>query len=418
MEKKYKYLIIGGGIAGTSAAETIRQNDPKGTLAIISTEPHLLYSRVMLSKPGFYTSKNASGSAFLKQPSWYSANQIDFLGSRTVIALDILKKQVALKNGVVLGYEKLLLATGVQPRSLPNLESVDAERILYLHTLDQAREIERRLISSETIVVVGGGFIGFEMCGLLTALHKKVISVNIGPRYWRSVFDETSSQFIKNALTEHGVQVFAESVIKKLIGVNHVEGAIISNTETGAETKISCSLAIAAIGTHQTLDWVGQAGVKTNKGILANEYMETSARDVWAAGDCAEYFDTILEEPIVLKNWASAKTTGSIAAFGMLDKRVAHRKTTSYTTRKLGITVGFVGDVRPHGKNRTTISRGSLKANAYAELRIANERIVGATLINMNNKLGALTTLIENKISVGGRLKELSNPAFDLKKLL
>src|SRR3989344_1441202 len=181
MPTHYKYLIIGGGIAGTSATEIIRQNDEQGSLGIISAEPYPLYSRIMLSKPEFYTDRNAPESIFLKQPEWYSTNKIDFLNGRTVIKLDAAKKEITLKDGIILEYEKLLLAVGSHPRLLPDIKATEVKHILYLHTLDQAKEIHQRLNSSETIMVVGGGFISIELCDLLITLGKKVISVNVFP---------------------------------------------------------------------------------------------------------------------------------------------------------------------------------------------------------------------------------------------
>lgn len=413
MSTHYKYLIIGGGIAGTSAAETIRQNDKTGSLGIVSAEPYPLYSRVMLSKLEFYTGKNISESIFLKKPEWYSSNKIDFLGGKTAIKLDVSKKRIVLKGGIILKYEKLLLAVGTHPRPLPDIKAADAKNILYLHTLDQAKKINQQLTSSETIMVVGGGFISIELCDLLITLGKKVISVNVSPLYWRSSFDETSSRFIKDALIKNGVQVFTESTVKELTD----KKVTLLNVKTAVETIIPCSLIIASIGTYRILNWIEEAGLKINEGILTNEYMETNIPDVWAAGDCAEYFDIILKKSIALENWTNARINGGVAGLGMVGRRIPYRKTTFYVTQRLGLSIGFVGDFSPIGKSRITITRGSFESGAYTQLRIDNDKLVGATLINMSSELGALVTLIESEITVTGQLKELSDPKFNLKTL-
>lgn len=417
MPTHYKYLIIGGGVAGTSAAETIRGTDKEGTVGIVSSEPHRLYSRVMLSKPDFYTKKTAQESIFLKQPEWYSTNTIDFLGGKTVTALDTTQKQVTIDDGEMLSYEKLLLAVGVHPRPLPDLSTEDAKHVLYLHTLDHAREIIQRLDASKTVMVVGGGFISFELCALLTTLGKKVISVIISPRYWRSVFDKTSSRFIEDVLTKNGVQVFTESKIKKIVGVPQKQEVLLQHTQTKQEMAIPCSMVIAAIGTERVLKWIEEAGVKINTGILTNEYMETSAPDVWAAGDCAEYFDIILGKQIALENWMSARMNGAIAGRGMLGERTPYRKTTFYATQKLGLSIGFVGDTRLQNSDGTTVSRGSFESGAYAQFRIVNNVIVGATLINMSDDLSTVVALIENKVSVADMLTKLSDPTYNLATL-
>src|SRR3989338_6694027 len=110
--EKVKYLIIGGGIAGTTAAETIRQNDPVGTIAIVSDEPYRLYSRIMLSKPNFFLEKIPFENVWLKKDSWYTENNIMLLAPKKAISLDTVKKEVKLDDWQVIRYEKLLLAVG------------------------------------------------------------------------------------------------------------------------------------------------------------------------------------------------------------------------------------------------------------------------------------------------------------------
>ena len=411
----YKYLIIGGGIAGTTAAETIRQYDKDGTLVILSNESHRLYSRIVLSKPEFYENAGAPRTLFLRKPEWYPVNNIDLSCDETVIGLNTKEKRISLASGKYIEYDKLLLAIGVQPLPLPGLESLEAKNILYLHNLDQAKEIQKHIIDSKIVLVVGGGFIAIEFCDLLTKLKREVISVIASSWYWRSTFDEISSRFIENALKKNGIEIYTESLVKEIIGKSRIEEVNICNIKTGKQTTISCSTIIAAIGTRCDLDWVKESGIKCNKGILTNEYMETNMSDVWAAGDCAEYFDLICDRHIKLANWTNARTHGKIAGMNMVGRRSSYRKTTFYSTEKLGLSICFVGDTSPLGENKKTISRGSYEHGAYTELRVVNDRIVGATMINMSNELNSLVSLIENGVLIGNHLKEIGNPNFDLK---
>jgi NAD(P)H-nitrite reductase large subunit len=414
----YKYLIIGSGIAGTTAADAIRQHDKKGTLAILGNEPHRLYSRIVLSKPEFYEKSGAPNTLFLKDLGWYPRNGIDLLCGETVIGLDVGDNRISLASGKIIGYEKLLLSIGVQPNPLPDLEPAEARNILYLHNLDQANTILENIRGRETVLVVGGGFIAIELCDLLTKLDKKVISVISSPRYWRSTFDETSSRFIKDALTRNGITIHTDSFIMQTKGKSKIEAAIIRNKQTGEETTVPCTTVIAAIGTHCALDWVKEAGIDCNIGILTDERLKTNVPNIWAAGDCAEYFDLISGRHIKLANWTNSRAHGKIAGVNMIGESSSYRKTTFYSTEKLGLAISFVGDTSRLGKDKRTISRGSYESHAYAELRVRGGRIIGATMINMANELSSIVSLIENEIPMGKHLKEIRDPHFDLKSLL
>jgi len=163
---KIKYLIIGGGVAGTTAAETIRQNDPTGSCMIVSDEPYRLYSRIMLSKPNFFLEKIPFDRIWLKTEEWYTQNNITLTTGKKATKLDPQKKTITLDDGTEVAYEKLLLATGtcVRPWSIPGS---DKEGVFYLRTLDHAKQIIAKVKSAKRAIVVGGGFIGFEMCDML-----------------------------------------------------------------------------------------------------------------------------------------------------------------------------------------------------------------------------------------------------------
>src|ERR1035437_4619713 len=153
MQTSYKYLIIGGGAAGTAAAETIRQNDKVGTVAIISDEPYPLYSRVMLSKPNFFLGKIPFEQIYLKGKEWYNENQIEFIGGKKVIGLDSTTKTISLLDNSQLQYEKLLVATGVDARKWIAKGS-DKKGIHYLRTLEDGKGIMEGIKTAKEAVTI------------------------------------------------------------------------------------------------------------------------------------------------------------------------------------------------------------------------------------------------------------------------
>jgi NAD(P)H-nitrite reductase large subunit len=409
--QKFKYLIIGGGVAGVTAAETIRQNDPTGTIGIVSDEPYILYSRVMLSKPNFFLGKVPFDQVWLKGEQWYKENNIAFLGGKTVSALDVSQKNIKLTDGDFISYEKLLIATGTATRKA-NMPGADKKGVHYLRSLEDGKGIMENIKTAKNAVTVGGGFIGFEMADLMQLAGMKTTVVLREPYFWDPVLDEGSGKMIESAMEKVGVNIIHNTEIVEITGGESVEGVVLKDG-----TKIPCEIVIFGIGTVSHLDWMKSADLNVNRGILANEFMETSAPNVWTAGDIAEYKDLLLQENVQMGNWVSAHEQGRIVGLGMTGKRQPFKFVSFYTTNGFGLVVAFVGDASP-GSNRTIIPRGSPEINSYARIILVNNEIEGATLINRIQEMGTISKLIEGNIDVSTHHAELADPSFDLKKLM
>jgi NAD(P)H-nitrite reductase large subunit len=232
------------------------------------------------------------------------------------------------------------------------------------------------------------------------------------PYFWDPILDEGSGKMIESAMEKVGVNILHNTEIVEITGEESVEGIVLKDG-----TKIPCEIVIFGIGTTSHLDWIKSAGLNVNRGIMANEFMETSTPDVWTAGDIAEYKDLLLQENVQMGNWVSAHEQGRIAGLGMVGKRQPFKFISFYTTNGFGLTVAFVGDASP-ATNRTIIPRGSPEINSYARIILINNEIEGATLINRIQEMGTISKLIEGNIDVSTHLAELADPSFDLKKLL
>ncbi len=426
----FKYLIIGGGVAGVTAAETIRGRDKEGTIGLVNDEPYTLYSRVMLSKPAFFLEKIPFDSVWLKNKEWYGQNNVTFLGGKKAVGLDTAAKIVTLEDGPEggqkIGYEKLLLATGVCARAW-EVPGAEKDGVCYLRTLEDAKKIIAGIKTAKKAITIGSGFISFEMSDLLRMAGLAVTAVYLEDYYWQQTLDEASGKMIETALARLGVTLMRKSAVQEVLGGDKVEGVILKDG-----TKLECQMIVCGIGAYCAIDWIRKAGVAMNRGILANEYLETNAPDVWVAGDVAEFKDIISDEMVQEGNWVNAHEQGRIAAENMVASTGAAGASDGatgaatkerfafvsfYTTHGAGITIAFAGDVRPL-PNRTIVSRGSPEINAYARFILAGKSIVGATLINCTAELTTVTNLIKNKVDVSGKLDQLANPNFDVKQLL
>ncbi|OGD33918.1 hypothetical protein A2988_00285 [Candidatus Azambacteria bacterium RIFCSPLOWO2_01_FULL_46_25] len=413
---KTHYLIIGGGVAGTTAAETIRSRDKEAGIAIVSDEPYRFYSRIMLSKPNFFLEKIPFDQVWLKKESWYADNNVAFISGKKAVRLDPQKKAVTLDDGAEVSYEKLLVAVGGAARKY-DVPGSEKRNIFYVRTLDDAKAIIETVKHAKHAVTIGGGFVSFEMCEMLRLAGIDVTLVMREPFFWQNLLDEPSSRMIEQALEKGGVKIVRNADVEEITGGEAAEGVKLKDG-----TLIPCEIIIVGIGIVCETDWLKDASVAVGRGILANEYLETSVPDVWVAGDVAEFKDIVLGEQIQLGNWVNAQRQGRTVALNMLASLSAQgtkepfRMVSFYTTQGFGITIAFVGDVRPVG-DRTVIARGSQEANSYARLLVKDGELIGATLINRTQELGSISKIIERDVKVSGKEHELGDPAFNLAAL-
>jgi len=411
----YRYLIVGGGVAGATAAETIRAKEPSASIAVVNNEPYALYSRVMLSKPEFFLGKIPFDKVWLKGTTWYRDHRVDFLGGKKAAGLDPSRKILLLDDGSTVGYEKLLLATGVCVRRW-DVAGADKKGVHYLRTLDDGKSIMGAITTAKRAVVIGGGFIGFEMAAILRTAGLETSLLLRESYFWEPTLDEASGRMIEKALTAGGVKIFRRAEAVEVIGDGSVEGVVLKDG-----TNMECDIIICGIGTSCALEWLQENGIRVNHGIVANEYLETSAHDVWTAGDVAEFNDLILDETTQIGNWVNAREQGRIAGLNMMGAHQPFRFVSFYTTQGMGVTIAFVGDVRVL-PGREVIPRGSPESNSYGRLIVLNKgarkEVEGATLINRTMELTAIARLIESNVDVSDKLGALADTNVNLKSLI
>lgn len=408
--KRAEYLIVGGGVAGTTAAETLRAQDADASIHVVSAEPYRFYSRIMLSKPEFFLGKIALDSVFLKTESWARENGIAYTLGQPVAALDAEKKVARLRDGEEIRYSKLLLALGCEARRW-EVPGADKRGVMHLRTLDDAKEIIAAVRRAKRAVVIGGGFIGFEMCDMLKLAGLDTTLVIRESYFWEPLLEEASGRMIESALKKGGVNILYRSLVEEVLGEEGVTGVRL----TGGAT-VPADMIVVGIGTSTPVEWVRRAGIACNSGILTNECLETNVPGVWAAGDVAEYKDVILNENIQLGNWVNAHLHGRVAALNMLGKRQPFHQVSFYTAQGLGITIAFVGDVRAL-PGRGVIHRGSPQANAYTRIITLDGEVEGATMINRTTDLAPLTKIIEQNLKIEPFRKQIEDPAFDVRNL-
>ncbi len=406
------YLIIGGGIAGTTAAETLRKRDANASITIITDEPHRLYSRVLLSKPAFLTGTQDFESVWMKKKEWYIANNITLLTGRSAAKLDAGNKILTLWDGETFHYEKLLIATGTHNR-MWTIPGADKNSVHYLRTLDHAKAIIEDLrVGKKHAVMVGSACVTYEVADIL---HSKGIAITEVMRehyFWQPALSEAESSIVEGRLTEGGVTLIRDMEIVEVLGDTEVTGVVLKDGR-----RLDCDMVFAFIGVDVPVDWLTSSGIKLERGVLANEYLETSLHDVWTAGDVARFKDVMLDDVVMMGNWMNATKQGETAACNMLGDRKCYQLVSFHSSHGFGDMISFAGDGRAL-PDREYIMRGNIADRKLGRLILRGNHVVGATMINRTQELATIVKLITARIDVSNKKTELADANFDLKTLL
>lgn len=410
--QSFTYLIIGGGVAGTTAAETLRKRDADATIAIVTDEPHPLYSRVLLSKPAFLTGTQAFDSVWMKKPEWYSEAHVTLMTGSKASALDATKKVVALASGEELHYEKLLLATGTHTRHL-NIPGKEKKGVHYLRTLEHARSIIADLAEGkQNAVMIGSACVTYEVADILRSKEISVTEVMREKYFWEPSLSPEEADIVEARLVERGVTIIREVEIAEVTGGDSVEGVTLKDGR-----YIPCDMVFAFIGVVHPTEWISSSGIALDRGTLANEYLETSLPDVWAAGDGVRFKDIILDDTVMMGNWMNAVKQGETAGKNMLGDKTPFSLVSFHSSHGFGDMISFAGDARMQD-DRTYLMRGNAESRSLGRLIIRGKYIVGATMVNRTAELSTIVKLIAGRVDVSEKHTELTDANFDLKTLL
>ena len=295
----YKYLIIGGGMTADAAARAIRESDPPGNIGIISADSHPPYNRPPLSK-GLWKGDDPEKTVWRRTDTI----GVDLRLGRRATALNPKQKSVTDDRGNIVSYEKLLLATGGSPRRLP----MQTGQIIYYRTFDDYLRLRALANEKLRFVVLGGGFIGSEIAAALRLVGRDVTMIvpedGIGAR----VFPADLSKFLVDYYREQGVDVRTG---EGLADLQQSAGTVVVRTTHGKE--IPADVIVAGLGIQPNVELAEQAGLRVENGILVDEMLRTSAPDVFAAGDVANFFNPALGTRLRAEHEDNANTMGAAA---------------------------------------------------------------------------------------------------------
>jgi NADPH-dependent 2,4-dienoyl-CoA reductase/sulfur reductase-like enzyme/nitrite reductase/ring-hydroxylating ferredoxin subunit len=325
-------IIIGGGAAGLAAADMLRREGYSGPLTMISTDSAPPCDRPNLSKD-FLAGTAPEEWIPLRPPEWYSERNIDLVLNSRATSLDTKQKKITTEDGKTYEYGALLLATGADPVELP-LEGVTPSQILYLRSFADSKAIVAKATSAKQVVVVGASFIGLEVAASLRArgivLH--VVASDQVPM--ERILGSRVGAFVRSLHESHGVVFHLGETVR------HVDGDKV--TLTGGQT-IEADFIVLGVGVRPSISLAEQAGLKMDRGITVDEYLETSAPGVFAAGDAARWPYPLTRERIRLEHWVVAERQGQTAAKNMLGLHKRFEAVPFFWSQHYDVAINCVG---------------------------------------------------------------------------
>lgn len=309
-----KYLIVGGGMTGAAAAHAIRELDHSGSIGLISAEPCPPYDRPPLSK-GLWKDKPL-------ESIWRQTGQegVTLHLGRNARRLDPSNRAVTDDQGTVYGYDKLLLATGAAPRRLP----FGGEQIIYFRTLADYQRLRAAAYTGRRFVVIGGGFIGWEIASALSSDGKEVVMIfpedGIGSR----LFPGELAKFLNDYYRQRGVEVLAGSSVNAVEPQPGCPVLKLCNVHSKCEREIRADAVVAGIGVEPNVELARVAGLTVENGVRVNASLRTSQPDIFAAGDVACFHNTTLDRWLRVEHEDNANAMGHAAGLSMAGQPVSY----------------------------------------------------------------------------------------------
>jgi NADPH-dependent 2,4-dienoyl-CoA reductase/sulfur reductase-like enzyme/nitrite reductase/ring-hydroxylating ferredoxin subunit len=369
-------VIVGAGAAGNAAAEMLRREGYEGDVTLVGADEFGPYDRPNLSKD--YLAGTASEEWIpLRAPSYYEEEKIALRVASRVRRIDAKEHRIELEDGTRLPYGALLLATGAVPVRLP-VSGAELGHVRYLRTLADSRAIIESAKDARRAVILGASFIALEVAASLRARGLEVHVVAPDERPLERVMGAAVGDFIKALHEEHGV-VFHLRESAKSIDAKHV-------TLAGG-MSLDADLVVVGIGVHPSTELAEEAGLATDRGVVVDEYLQTSVPDVWAAGDIARWPDPHSGGRIRVEHWVVAERHGQIAARNMLGQRVPCDLVPFFWSQHYDVTLSYVGHAERW--DRVDVS-GDLRArDATVAFRLGGKTVAVVTVGRDRESLAA-----------------------------
>ncbi|GAA1465457.1 NAD(P)/FAD-dependent oxidoreductase [Microbacterium thalassium] len=398
------HVIIGGGQAAGSAAETLRKRSPDADVTVVAAEQHPPYQRPPLSK-GYLAGDEGADAVVLHSAEWYGEQGIDLRTATRATAIDPAGHRVRLADGTDLAYDALLVATGASPRRLP-LPGAHARGVHVLRTIDDADALAESLRhGGRRVAVIGTGWIGMEVAATARGLGNDVTVLGRAPVPLGAALGPRMGEVFAGLHRDHGVTIRSSASVDALV----VDGAV-SGVVADGET-VAADIVVIGVGATPDTALAEAAGIRVQDGILADEHLRTSAPDVYAAGDVARSYHPLVQRHLRSEHWENARAGGEVAARSMLGEDVRHTGIPYFYTDQFDLGMELSG-FPTLMTDADVVVRGDLEAREFIAFWLDDGRVVAGMNVNVWDVQDDIQALIRS----GARVEPdaLRDPGVDI----
>jgi len=390
-----KYLIVGGSHAGLTALDEIRVYDPEGSVILVSKE-YPPYSPTVL--PYIISGKINERSIFLRDDQYFSEKKVTLIKNHSVVAVDTKVSEITLDDGQRVQYEKLLIASGAEP-TLPPIPGLSPSSAFTLRTLADVKRIFQEVGQASSALVLGAGLVGMHLAECLAQKGMKVQVVEMLPQILPGYFDLDCSELIRKEFASQGINCYTNN---SAIKVEALDSKVVMSLQKGQ--RLEGGMVIATTGVRACFDFLSNSEIRIDRGVLVDDTMRTSVKNVWAAGDVAQAKDFFSDKKILSATLPDAIIQGKIAGKAMVGTEAISPYPGGIpmnTFNFFGNRAFAIGLANPEEKETYEIDTMYLPtAKIYQKMVFKENCLVGSSTINSLLDPGILLNLIRRKVDM------------------
>jgi len=405
MSSDQTHVIVGASLAGAKAAETLREEGFDGRVVLMGAEEERPYERPPLSKD-YLLGEAERDKVYVHDEGFYAEHAIELRLGRKAVRLDTAARALELDDGDRLSYDRLLLATGAEPRRL-SVPGADLDGIFYLRSVRDSDALRERLDGGGAVVVVGAGWIGAEVAASARQRGLDVTVVEPASVPLERVLGAELGAFYRDVHSDHGVQMLMTTGVEAFEGHGKVERVLTSDGR-----RLECDFAVIGVGVEPRTELAASAGLTLDNGILVDEQLRASAPGVFAAGDVANAQHPFYGERVRVEHWANALNQGPAAARSMLGQSAPYDRLPYFFSDQYDIGMEYTGLAREWDR---VVIRGDLAAREFIAFWLHDGRVIAGMNVNVWDVTDPIKRLIGERVAVDER--RLADPGVALEEL-
>lgn len=396
-------VIIGAGHAAGQAAASLRQAKFEGPITIIGDEAHVPYQRPPLSKQ-YLAGTQLADKVYLRAEKFYADKDIQLMLDTRATQIDPSTKTINLDNGETIAYEKLLISTGSRPRKL-SIEGSDLSGIHYLRTMDDVDGIRADVKPGANLVIVGGGYIGLEVAAVGIELGMNVHVLEMEERILQRVTTPEMSAYYHKLHTDRGVHIHTQTGVTGFSGNSSVEKVLCGDESFDAD------IVIVGIGIIPNIEIAEEAGIHCNNGIVVDDHCRTSDPDIYAAGDCTNHPNPLMNKRLRLESVPNAMDQARVSTANMLGDDKVYAAIPWFWSDQYDLKLQMVGF---SADGDSQVLRGDMDTHQFAIFYLKDGKVVAADAVNSPKEFMLCKQLVGKPADPA----KLADPETDLKSLL